>query len=1826
MTSGWRAYKNRTVDTLRALRERGQSETLGVALLTGVVLILVAVVGLFLFADFGANDEEQLLANIQGDIEATSVTLTHEGGNAFDPGTVEVVLTGDTEHDWILNKSFSAIEGGGGEFAPGDIWESDNSGLIIGDGRLLVIHETSGTILLDQPYSIEQDGVSLAVETYQGTPKTGQATIHENANWSYELGATLGGQSYDQTDNLTYNISFSGPGAEHLNWADDGNHEIQVYNNVSSQTSATAEAEIIQNGSPLNETGTVDLTLKPEPNVVVNITDANVVGGGSLSVNSGQFGTQGLLGEDEVLQGDDISVTANITNTQAESVTATQDIGMDMAGMDQAFKNIELGPKQSKDMSFVASIPPAASTGPHMMNVSGEDDWDEMEVWVNSAPFYDVSFESVGDPVSTSGTLSPTVNINNTGTLADSQDVEVSLLSPGQNPITYASNTQTVSLVGETDTDVNFNFDLSTTGVSEGIQKLKVTTDNKTVTQKVVVIDFDVAFTSVTNQAYAASNDQVTLTAEVSHGVSDLKDQEVSTTVEIAPQNTALTDGSTVSKTLTFENSEQSKTVSLTATPDYSSLGPTSYQVDVDESATGDSASESVTVRKTDLNVEFVKAPDQIDFGDDLEVKLSVVNDGNIEQSGDVRLIRTNNTDYEVGTVGFSNLANGTSTTQNLTYSHDGTDGINDTFSPGDTVGLALRAYDNSNNLLEADTHTTDIATLSNSNYLLSIDDSQTDDTVTEGEDFTVTTDVGLQNIGALNNQVGVNGILTETLEVAVPGIGTKSSTLSLGLGGVSETTTFSTVVGNEGSYTITSSLLGLPLVEDTATIDVQKATPTFEVTSLSAADSVMIGDTLNLGATMENTGSLPGTADISVVFGGVPLLDTTALLNTGQSTSVTTALDTSTLSSTGTYTLEVSTQNDSATSDVTVNGDPASFDVTILSANNPDTGDDLNIDVNIKNTGDVTDTQDVTVNVGASVGSATQSVTLNGGADTTKTFTIGTQDKDAGDHQATVNTSGNGGSAVTTVTINGAFLEIDLPNSPNSITQGDDLNIDYEVTNTGNDQGSSTIELYVDQKTGSVDSDALNNVGGGNSVSGTLTFSKVAANYNPGDTISWTVELSTSSSSVSGTTDVDAGAPASFDVSILGTNNPNAGNDLSVGVEVTNTGDQTGTVDVSMDIPGIGSKTETMQDMTGGELRTHTFTFSTSTDDIGTHTATADTGDNTETTQVTIYGANIQIQSAGGPSIISPGDDLSIDYTLENVGNQDGTESYVDLNIDGSLKTWDSDVTVPAGGTTSGTVTFTSTSGYSDGDTIDWTVELANFGGSTTGNVAVSGSGGGGGGDPASFGVTIQGTNSPVKEGDTLNVDVLINNAGDKQGTQTISLSTGGLGTASTSPVTLAGGGSTTRTLSVSTSNGDAGAYTATVSSEDQSATEGVTVTTGAAPSNFNIQIDSIAGDSFNPVVEVPASGTTVDVDYTVENTGGKAGSTSVTIDRNGNQVGSTSETVPPGQDRSGTFSVSIGDSHISGNGIDIEVASTDDLATETIETKALRINSHDVDNDVHPFLTEYLGNITTKVKNIGSKQASDTLIADVEGSGSQTSKSITVSSESSKTYDMNLEEENFGQYGYVNAKLDTYGDEDDSYTNYAAFDVRGDIWVDQSYIDQLDVDDSSSCNPPFCTSISVDYTLDVPWSGYVEDGFNRIDGQAFRLTGDGSVFGDIGLGDSTAVRTESGIGSDIGYSQLVSELLGSDHYYQQFIHFFTDSNNNALEYEFDDITKWYWYDTTYCGISKDMSDFDGGEYGTPSDPGNGIDMGDAHITVQNSQGDNQCNRLTEESGFLDP
>jgi len=189
-------------------------------------------------------------------------------------------------------------------------------------------------------------------------------------------------------------------------------------------------------------------------------------------------------------------------------------------------------------------------------------------------------------------------------------------------------------------------------------------------------------------------------------------------------------------------------------------------------------------------------------------------------------------------------------------------------------------------------------------------------------------------------------------------------------------------------------------------------------------------------------------------------------------------------------------------------------------------------------------------------------------------------------------------------------------------------------------------------------------------------------------------------------------------------------------------------------------------------------------------------------------------------------------------------------------------------------------------------------------------------------FEVNITGTNSPVDESDVLEVAAEVVNTGNEFATQNVTLVVDGQVVNSTS-LSLDIGEPTTEVFEWQTADGDAGDHTATVASEDDSATQTVTVEpTGTEPSSFDVDVV----DTNSPVVE----GEDLTVTANVTNSGGQDTQGITLTDFNGLERDATSVALGQGESREVplTWSTEVGDN---GTG-DVSVSSDNKTVTETV------------------------------------------------------------------------------------------------------------------------------------------------------------------------------------------------------------------------------------------------------------------------------------------------------
>jgi PGF-pre-PGF domain-containing protein/PGF-CTERM protein len=360
--------------------------------------------------------------------------------------------------------------------------------------------------------------------------------------------------------------------------------------------------------------------------------------------------------------------------------------------------------------------------------------------------------------------------------------------------------------------------------------------------------------------------------------------------------------------------------------------------------------------------------------------------------------------------------------------------------------------------------------------------------------------------------------------------------------------------------------------------------------------------------------------------------------------------------------------------------------------------------------------------------------------------------------------------------------------------------------------------------------------------------------------------------------------APASFQVSTDSTTSPVvAGNTLDITVTVENTGVQTGTQTVTFATNGTQRDTTSVT-LDGGQSKTVTLSWATGAGDAGSYTATVESENDTDTAAVRVDATptpalEVTLDSTTAP--VTEGDTLEMTGTVENVGTAESDQDLI-LWVDGTNVDDDS-MGLDPGESDTTTLDWDTASG--DAGTHNITLSIKNDTESTDVTVQPAG-----GASPANFSMTVDGTTSPVTEGDTLDVTATVDNVGGETGTQTVALGTSGT-VRDTTTVTLQAGNSVTKTLSWQTSVGDAGSYTTTVESENDTATAGATVQAASSPSqtaNFTVDLDS----TNSPVTE----GGTLTVDATVTNDGSAAGSQTVDLTVGGTVRDSTTVSLGAG------------------------------------------------------------------------------------------------------------------------------------------------------------------------------------------------------------------------------------------------------------------------------------------------------------------------------------------
>ncbi len=328
----------------------------------------------------------------------------------------------------------------------------------------------------------------------------------------------------------------------------------------------------------------------------------------------------------------------------------------------------------------------------------------------------------------------------------------------------------------------------------------------------------------------------------------------------------------------------------------------------------------------------------------------------------------------------------------------------------------------------------------------------ETNAPITKGEQLNVT--AAVENTG--------NETETQDIEILVGETTVDSETVTLE-GGESMTVnlTYVTVEDDEIPIEITSE-------DDTESTTIPVADPpqgaVFDV-SLEQYDDVTAGDDVNVSAAVENIGDTGATKTVNLTVDEEVVDSRTVELIDNQTKTVFLTWETS-AEDIGTTELTVSTEDDSASSEVIVGASQAEafFNVEIVDA--PDEvflGDDLTVNATIENLGGTEATQDVTLTINGNPLTA-KSVELGGEEKEEITLTWNTSDAAPDDHELGVETANDTDAVPLTITVpDDPSFDVAIVDgeTDGSVAPGDELTVTANVTNTGDLSGSRDVDFY---------------------------------------------------------------------------------------------------------------------------------------------------------------------------------------------------------------------------------------------------------------------------------------------------------------------------------------------------------------------------------------------------------------------------------------------------------------------------------------------------------------------------------------------------------------------------------------------------------------------------------------------------------------------------------------------------------------------------------------------------------------------------------------------
>ncbi len=350
---------------------------------------------------------------------------------------------------------------------------------------------------------------------------------------------------------------------------------------------------------------------------------------------------------------------------------------------------------------------------------------------------------------------------------------------------------------------------------------------------------------------------------------------------------------------------------------------------------------------------------------------------------------------------------------------------------------------------------------------------------------------------------------------------------------------------------------------------------PFFDVyiTNTAEFDSCVEGETVNINYTVTNIGDSSDTQDIKFYVGD-KLLDIKENVTIEGGKIHSDSFNWTAESPGGSKNITVETEDDLYQPKVTVLRN-SFFEVEINKPTGGEFVESNNIDVNytVTNIGDVKDTQNIEYFVDGKLIATEENVTIGSGENYSGSFTWSV-DEPYGDRELKIQTEDNYDDLVITA-LQDAFLSVEIksPTEDMKFEEGENVTVDYTVTNIGDISDTQDINLYVDDELVKINKNVT--LEGNNFYLDSFTWTTKS----PG---SLTLKVGTEDDSYEVNLTVKEAPPEPeppyFDINIINFDDEiKEGETLNVKYNVTNTGDKDATCDLEFVVYEMDNEVKSM-------------------------------------------------------------------------------------------------------------------------------------------------------------------------------------------------------------------------------------------------------------------------------------------------------------------------------------------------------------------------------------------------------------------------------------------------------------------------------------------------------------------------------------------------------------------------------------------------------------------------------------------------------------------------